>query len=1040
MSASFAPQNLQSAPPLAPDADPAVRSASAGDRLNVLQKKISPTASLKRTKVEKLIKEHGSPPGVRVTAGGRIVPSDLPPLGGPRYSRVAPFASAPSTHPMVPASFQGPRLADMTNQVTPNGWVGSNADGSLCQLIDGRAVPLKYENGMLQLLIAAPNMPDMRSPPSFPVMPVNPFGMPQLMYAPSAGTFSIPSPFLNVQPLQVAAEAAEMVTSQCMDVPTQIQRLEHCYAKLQHDYKELEKADVAEQEFGAHGDRQGYIAKRKEFVVATDKLRKLIKELKQGAGMSTSSDEKPSSRVLNTLPTPPAFSLSEHSIEDRGRYKQYPMLGGGSELFSHGSPFMSTFASTFAPPSHCIYEQPSAFWHGIEAAPALVQLRGGESMQNMPSAPLFKNVSEARKSHAVEIKPPTELQRESQRKQSSLNPTSPTYEPKKYSRSMTPDYPSPPTFMPPSPSRIASPQQHQAVQTDNSWHHECHSESEQPTVELDDDPHRNWQSVSSATSAATKDFFPQNTHEHSSTGYMHGGTSAASRSANQAFGAGHNPTTPDKSWRKTFSNSDTTSPLCNENSHPRAPHATPAGSRLSSFTHGCLPTLVRIKSGSPTKPATTQTPRHVPLPISVPSSMPRAQHSPHQQSGKQLAPATQYGDKLSDQLTSSYLAGFAVGSRDENPWPKLRTDPEFGRGYLDGRERAQNLSAASSLRRPDQFSQTANSSSPTLTSQPGGIGRTSQKTSPDGSDIVLPVHASDGSYHGVIGDRMGGTAPFGTSKASEAFTAKVDERALQLLDHEGQRPSLTARTTSTKVCYPLSRSSSFRVSEYAQPLSRNDGGMSVIGHSIYARSQGMTSGVAPFVAHSGNQGSGHTSGIVPDMTRVYVPHQSSARNFEARRTVSIAPTRQNGRQYGSGYDGTMDDLAELMEPFSMTAASEGDKYSKTGSSSPIKGTQQHSNASGAKVDGPPNKSPSPAKAMLQEIARKVPGQKSRNKGKTANDEEGTDVVKDKKDLQDVQTMGANDKKKWRKDWRKRFNNIRTKEDEEVARYQRENPF
>jgi hypothetical protein len=48
-------------------------------------KRPSPTPSIKRGKAERLLKEHGSPPGMRVTAGGRVVPSDLPPLGTSRY-------------------------------------------------------------------------------------------------------------------------------------------------------------------------------------------------------------------------------------------------------------------------------------------------------------------------------------------------------------------------------------------------------------------------------------------------------------------------------------------------------------------------------------------------------------------------------------------------------------------------------------------------------------------------------------------------------------------------------------------------------------------------------------------------------------------------------------------------------------------------------------------------------------------------------------------------------------------------------------------
>lgn len=45
----------------------------------------SPTPSLKRKKVDAIIRAHGSPTHIRVTAGGRIVPSEQSPLCYPRY-------------------------------------------------------------------------------------------------------------------------------------------------------------------------------------------------------------------------------------------------------------------------------------------------------------------------------------------------------------------------------------------------------------------------------------------------------------------------------------------------------------------------------------------------------------------------------------------------------------------------------------------------------------------------------------------------------------------------------------------------------------------------------------------------------------------------------------------------------------------------------------------------------------------------------------------------------------------------------------------
>lgn len=59
----------------------------------------SPTPSLRKKKIESLVKAHGSPTHVRVTAGGRIVPSEQSPLCHPRYGYSAIKVSQVSTGP-----------------------------------------------------------------------------------------------------------------------------------------------------------------------------------------------------------------------------------------------------------------------------------------------------------------------------------------------------------------------------------------------------------------------------------------------------------------------------------------------------------------------------------------------------------------------------------------------------------------------------------------------------------------------------------------------------------------------------------------------------------------------------------------------------------------------------------------------------------------------------------------------------------------------------------------------------------------------------
>jgi hypothetical protein len=96
-------------------------------------KRPSPTPSVKRSKAERLLEEHGSPPHVRVTAGGRIVPNDLPQLGSPRVPFTPVFRSnGPCRIPLAlpNGASNGPQL--------PNGYLGFNGYGKLIQWFDGR--------------------------------------------------------------------------------------------------------------------------------------------------------------------------------------------------------------------------------------------------------------------------------------------------------------------------------------------------------------------------------------------------------------------------------------------------------------------------------------------------------------------------------------------------------------------------------------------------------------------------------------------------------------------------------------------------------------------------------------------------------------------------------------------------------------------------------------------------------------------------------------------------------------------------------------
>ena len=120
-------------------------------------KRHSPPADVKAAMVSQLLKQHGSPPHVRVTAGGRIVPNDLQPLGSPRIPHT-PTAYGSSRgsgripHALPNGNYGAPQL--------PQGFLAYNPNGALIQFVDGRWQPVRSDAfGQPMYQIPPPNMP-----------------------------------------------------------------------------------------------------------------------------------------------------------------------------------------------------------------------------------------------------------------------------------------------------------------------------------------------------------------------------------------------------------------------------------------------------------------------------------------------------------------------------------------------------------------------------------------------------------------------------------------------------------------------------------------------------------------------------------------------------------------------------------------------------------------------------------------------------------------------------------------------------------------
>jgi hypothetical protein len=136
------------------------RQAHAVPGVGTAVKRPSPTLSVKRNKAKRLIKERDSPRHVRVTAGGRIVPNNLPWLGSPQVPFIPMYRSDGPSH--VPLAL--PNCAPYGPQL-PSDFLAYSAYGKLIQWFDGRWHDIHY-NGYGQPIYQM-------SPSNIPFPPTN---------------------------------------------------------------------------------------------------------------------------------------------------------------------------------------------------------------------------------------------------------------------------------------------------------------------------------------------------------------------------------------------------------------------------------------------------------------------------------------------------------------------------------------------------------------------------------------------------------------------------------------------------------------------------------------------------------------------------------------------------------------------------------------------------------------------------------------------------------------------------------------------------
>jgi len=479
--------------------------------------KYSPTASMKRGKAEKLLKEHGSPPGIRVTAGGRIVPDGLSPVASPRFDQHATY------------KFSNPdRVAQqLMNNMTPKDWHGviiDHCDGRLSQFVGTRLTPLENRNGMVKLIVPAP--PSQFVPGIAGMHAYGQHFAPQMYqpFQPVAQT-SMLAPNMHTPPAgSTSADYNAVVTER------QIRVIEQVHAKLEQELKDLDRNEVLQRGSLNAGAKAEIVRTRMELVTRIDESRRGVIEAKRlmnekgtgqlnpnaipqyGLGIFASGQVQfggpPMESYYNggaqpyPVPPfdPPAYNGQQFPLQ--GQDYQHP-----PQVFT--VPPYPTVQPTFQPfQAPQSFEQSGALQEragnaGMGAANNSGNTRAStETIKAYPSN-LDGSSHQPRRSHAVAIKDPND----GSAKLAALNPTSPNFQPAQMSaphlQEQYEDNGDVSNFVP-SPSLVA--QMDNLVRSPKSDNGELeHRSSHQP----------------SSDSATTGDFFPHDTKQHSSRKYSY---------------------------------------------------------------------------------------------------------------------------------------------------------------------------------------------------------------------------------------------------------------------------------------------------------------------------------------------------------------------------------------------------------------------------------------------------------------------------------------------------------------------------------------
>ena len=393
--------------------------------------RFSPTPSIRRGKVAALLREHASPPGVRVTAGGRLVPDGTTPLTSPRAEHFGKYDQYPHVPHLAPSSVPSTHALRLLDGMIVN--VGGS---EIAQIVNGQFLHVGYTNSTLNLHV----------PPTNPVVPSS---GPAMFTAPPLPTQSDPMSF-GAPNGETKAHVGGVPANNTRTRDKVLETYESKLSELQIARQRLDREEVLQREHITPAVREHIVERRMALTNEISELRDVLKRVKDAQAQSATGIAKKDAdlckpaQALAPLQIPPYYMPNGYAFQPDANGTTMghpsPTTGFYPHFPSVSMSYMDT-PSGMADPGVAHYAFPSVNENhsmGIELQERAPNVGLGimPGSHNKASSPMNGNgginldgsVVQPRRSHAIEIKRPDDADPTLKGR---LNPTSPIYDPSK---------------------------------------------------------------------------------------------------------------------------------------------------------------------------------------------------------------------------------------------------------------------------------------------------------------------------------------------------------------------------------------------------------------------------------------------------------------------------------------------------------------------------------------------------------------------------------------------------------------------------------